>query len=98
MQLAANVPSGPFRQGYEFLEPLPEGGVRLGLNFVSFQRDLRLLKSILGLRSWLGDANFGGPQEPEPGEPAPIELMSVTAGGYYAVPPKSETFPGAGIF
>jgi Dyp-type peroxidase family len=87
-----------FRQGYEFLEALPEGGFRLGLNFVSFQRDLRRLKSILGLKSWLGDANFGGPHDPQPGEPVPLELMSVTAGGYYAVPPKSEPFPGAEIF
>jgi hypothetical protein len=65
---------------------------------VSFQRDLRRLKSILGLRSWLGDANFGGTRDPQPREPVPVELMSVTAGGYYAVPPKSEPFPGAEIF
>ena len=87
-----------FRQGYEFLEPLPGGELRLGLNFLSFQRDLKRLKSTLGLKGWLGDANFGGPREPGPEEPAPIELMSVIAGGYYAIPPKNEPFPGAEIF
>lgn len=50
---------------------------------------LKCLKSILGLRSWPGDANFGGPQDRQPGEPVPHELMPVTVGGYYAVPSKS---------
>jgi deferrochelatase/peroxidase EfeB len=87
-----------FRQGYEFLEAITEGGFRLGLNFVSFQRNLKRLRDSLGLKDWLGDVNFGGPVRPKPGEPAPITLISVIAGGFYAVPPKGAPFPGAKIF
>lgn len=87
-----------FRQGYEFLEPTMEGALTLGLNFVSFQRDLERLTNILRLRDWQGDVNFGGPANPKPQEPLPIELLSSIAGGFYAVPPKGVPFPGAGIF
>lgn len=87
-----------FRQGYEYLESIGPDGPRLGLNFVSFQRDLEHLRQILGLRSWLGEVNFGGPAEPEQGQPRPIQLIGVRAGGLYAVPPRESPFPGARLF
>jgi deferrochelatase/peroxidase EfeB len=87
-----------YRQGYEFLDPLPDGDIRPGLNFVSFQRDLGFVQDILRRGSWLGDVNFGGPVNPQPGEPAPVVLMSLVAGGFYAVPPRDEPFPGAALF
>lgn len=80
-----------FRQGYDFLEAIG-ADVRVGLNFVSFQRDLRVLQQILHQPDWLGDANFGGPQPPDP------QLIGIAAGGLYAVPPRSKPFPGAELF
>jgi Dyp-type peroxidase family len=93
-----NRPHGPiadtdnriFRQGYEFLECLPGGRLRLGLNFVSFQRKVSCLTNILTKDNWLGDANFGG-------KPS-ATLLRLIGGGYYAVPPVGRPFPGAGIF
>jgi len=90
-----------FRQGYEFVESLGAGGLRVGLNFVSFQRSLGNITRILHLPGWLGDANFGGVADasaPVPGGLAPLRLISVIAGGYYAVPPSAKPFPGADIF
>jgi Dyp-type peroxidase family len=86
-----------FRQGYDFLEAITSDGPVLGLNFVSFQRDLAALAHILHLPGWLGDVNFGGPAEPAPGEPAPLRFVSVDAGGLYAVPPRAP-FSGAALF
>lgn len=86
-----------FRQGYEFLEDI-HGQPRLGLNFVSFQRDLAIVQHVLHLPGWLGDVNFGGPTHPEKGEPKPLQLLAVAAGGFYAVPPSGSHFPGADIF
>lgn len=86
-----------FRQGYEFLESFDQGKPRLGLNFVSFQRRLSRLTKILTADSWLGDANFGG-REGGTGMFASVPLVSVLAGGYYAVPPRGRPFPGAKIF
>jgi len=93
-----NAANRIFRQGYEFLEPLEEGRLRVGLNFVSFQRSLLIFKQILSFWGWMGDVNFGGPRDPNPGEPSPLPLAAVIAGGYYAVPPKDDPFPGASIF
>jgi Dyp-type peroxidase family len=87
-----------FRQGYEFLESISSNGPRLGLNFVSFQSDLERLQQVLGLSGWLGDVNFGGPTEPAAGEPPPLLLLRLLAGGFYAVPPRGEVFPGADLF
>ena len=84
-----------YRQGYEFVEPLGNGELRVGLNFVSFQRDIDRLTSILRSLSWLGDANFGGVGD---GDPRALALVSLIGGGYYAVPPKMRPFPGAEIF
>jgi Dyp-type peroxidase family len=81
-----------FRQGYEFLEGLSDGRIRIGVNFVSFQRSLMCLTAILGAPGWLGDANFGGEK------PQPSPLMSLIGGGLYAVPPTKEPFPGAALF
>jgi deferrochelatase/peroxidase EfeB len=86
-----------FRQGYEFLEPLPGGGFRAGLNFVSFQRRLSFLNNILMAQVWLGEVNFGGPRVLTAGL-ASVPLLTVMTGGYYAVPPMGEPFPGADIF
>jgi deferrochelatase/peroxidase EfeB len=87
-----------FRQGYEFLEGINQSGVRLGLNFVSFQADLAILRRVLHLPGWLGDVNFGGPTFPGPGDPPTLRLMSLLAGGLYAVPPQGLPFPGAQVF
>jgi deferrochelatase/peroxidase EfeB len=81
-----------FRQGYDFLEAIDKDTVRVGLNFVSFQRDLRVIQQLLHLPEWLGDANFGGTNSAI-GAP----LISVSAGGLYAVPPNEKPFPGAKI-
>jgi deferrochelatase/peroxidase EfeB len=91
-------PSAPgafriFRQGYDFLESLDAAGADLGLNFVSFQRDLRVLQQLLHLPGWLGDANFGGR-----GEETSMPLLSVCAGGFYAVPRRARPFAGAELF
>lgn len=80
-----------FRQGYEFLEPLSGGRLRIGLNFVSFQRRLSCLTNILSTLGWLGNANFGGKVSPQ-------DLVTLIGGGYYAVPPQGSPFPGAVIF
>lgn len=79
-----------FRQGYEFLETI-EGTPRLGLNFVSFQRDLSVINQLLHLRGWLGDANFGGRSAHTEGEPPAVQLLRVACGGFYAVPPTTSS-------
>ena len=87
-----------YRQGYEYLTDFGRDGPHLGLNFVSFQRDLEHLCQILGLPGWLGGVNFGGRPDRGPGEPEPIELLSLEAAGLYAVPPRGQPFPGAKLF
>jgi Dyp-type peroxidase family len=88
-----------FRQGYEFVETLGDGRLRLGVNFVSFQGDLSSLTNILMTPGWLGDVNFGGPAHARPGALEPVQgLVRVIAGGYYAVPPDATPFPGADAF
>jgi deferrochelatase/peroxidase EfeB len=84
-----------FRQGYDFLEAVGPDGPRLGLNFVGFQKDLARLQHVLSTSGWLGDVNFGGPSTPQAGEPDPIVLIRLIAGGFYAVPPRAEPFAGA---
>lgn len=85
-----------YRQGYEFLEVMPDGRLDLGLNFVSFQRSTQRVTDILNDPGWQGDSNFGGPP-PGGGDPQ-VVLMELVAGGFYAVPPKGEPFPGAALF
>lgn len=85
-----------YRQGYEFVDSPPDGGVRVGLNFVSFQRRLEAVRDILGTNGWMGDVNFGGVTAQ--GNPPAIALMSLIAGGYFVVPPRGDPFPGAAIF
>jgi Dyp-type peroxidase family len=82
-----------FRQGYDYLEAVGDGTAELGLNFVAFQRDLRVVQQLLHLPGWLGDANFGGTAD----DAAP-RLLSVVAGGFYAVPPNEKPFAGASLF
>lgn len=85
-----------YRQGYEFIDSPLDGGMRIGLNFVSYQRDAGLLTSILSSKGWMGDTNFGG-VEGNPVVPA-FSLMSIVAGGFFAVPPLAEPFPGHQLF
>lgn len=87
-----------FRQGYDFLEDVGPDGPRLGLNFVSFQRDLGALQHLLHLPGWLGDVNFGGRTDAGPGEPPALRFVSLAAGGLYAVAPRARPFPGAALF
>jgi deferrochelatase/peroxidase EfeB len=79
-----------FRQGYEFLEEIGPTGPKLGLNFISFQRDLRVFQHVMNLPGWLSDATFGGA--------APSTMLSLEAGGLYAVPAVAEPFPGVDLF
>jgi len=85
-----------YRQGYEFLDPA-DGGVKAGLNFIGFQRDLISVRNILNIRSWMGGVNFGGPEETT-GTVPPVQLMSLLAGGFFAIPPNAEPYPGAELF
>lgn len=85
-----------YRQGYEFLDPCV-GGAIAGLNFIGFQRNLASVRNILNIQSWMGGVNFGGPEEIT-GSIEPIKLMSLIAGGFYAVPPKGNPYPGASLF
>lgn len=78
-----------FRQGYEFLDQIDGEGLHLGLNFVSFQRDLRVFQHVMNLPGWLGDSTFGGD--------AP-DFLSLEAAGLYAIPPVTSPFPGAALF
>jgi deferrochelatase/peroxidase EfeB len=86
-----------FRQGYDYLDGLGPDGPAVGLNFVSFQSDLRALHHLLHLPGWLGDVNFGGPVHPQAGDTPSPALLTLLAGGLYAVPPTAEPFPGAGL-
>lgn len=88
-----------FRQGYEYLDSIGPEGTCLGLNFVSFQSDLQHVQQILGLKGWLGDANFGGRAGGADGTgPRSVALATLCAGGFYAVPPRDVPFPGARLF
>lgn len=94
-------PSAPgslrmFRQGYEFLEDIGPQGPVLGLNFVSFQKDLRSFQHVLHLPGWLGDVNFGGLADEGP--EASTTFLTLAAGGFYAVPPRSAELPGSSLF
>ncbi|HVM36594.1 MAG TPA: hypothetical protein VM784_14790 [Actinomycetota bacterium] len=86
-----------FRQGYEFLAGIGPDGPHLGLNFVSFQRDLRVFQHVMHLPGWLGDVNFGGESGSANVTRAP-SFLTLDAGGFYAVPPQAQGFPGATLF
>ena len=45
----------------------------------------------------MGGVNFGGPEETT-GTVPPVRLMSLLAGGFFAVPPNAEPYPGAELF
>jgi hypothetical protein len=69
----------------------PEAGAALAsLWAISFQRDLARVSLMLDNPAWLGSANFGGDGR--------LELLTLLAGGFYAVPPAADPFPGAEIF
>lgn len=86
-----------FRQGYEFLGDA-EAGLRMGLNFVSFQDTPQRLIRILTQDNWLGRTNFGGDPAAQP--PTVPSLLTVRAAGIYFVPPRSDAdaLPGSSIF
>lgn len=84
-----------YRQGYEFVENEPDGGVCQGLNFIAFHRRMRSITDILTQRFWMGDVNFGGVPEHNPNLPPPVQLMSLLHGAFYAVPPLTGDFPGS---
>lgn len=86
-----------FRQGYEFLDWVEGKGISVGLNFISFQRRIDAIRQMLNLPTWMGGVNFGGP-EGDANRPPAVELMSLLAGGFYAIPPNSEPYPGASLF
>jgi len=86
-----------YRQGYDFLDEVGPSGPVAGLNFISFQRDLQIFQHVLHLPGWLGEVSFGGPAEPQPGEPVEPRFLSLLAGGLYAVPPRRDPFPGADL-
>ena len=86
-----------FRQGFDFLEfdfRNPTKRARVGLNFVSYQNDAGRLLFILTDPSWLGNTNFGGPQNGHRNN----KLISVLASGLFFAPPDGEPFPGSNIF
>lgn len=87
-----------FRQGYDFLDSIGPDGPQLGLNFVSFQADLEALQHVMHLPGWLADVNFGGPARQRRGDPTAPRLITLLAGGLYAVPPRRRPFPGAQLF
>jgi deferrochelatase/peroxidase EfeB len=109
-----------FRQGYQFLEPTTDyprestteyTRFRAGLNFVSFQRDHRIVPDILTTKGWLGTAQgrgtrqlgggFGGPylMTNETNAETP-PLIAAQAAGMFLVPPQAEgeRFPGERLF
>jgi len=89
-----------YRQGYEFLDTIPGNGINLGLNFVSFRKDVSAIRNILSIPDWMGGVNFGGVTNPDPsiGEPPPVPLMSMLAGGFFAIPPTEDPYPGVSLF
>jgi deferrochelatase/peroxidase EfeB len=89
-----------FRQGYQYFEPHPQDGFRVGLNFVSFQNTPTRLIGALTDPKWLGRTNFGGTNAVERNTvDPPVTLLTVYAAGMFIVPPWAarERFPGAGV-
>lgn len=89
-----------FRRGVPYLDLHPDGGYETGLQFVSFQRSLDYLDTILN-RWMLNDAfpTAGAGADrlfgPSPdGQP----LVTIHKAGLYAVPPKGREFIGDGLF
>lgn len=88
-----------FRQGFEFLEPIPEPpGFRPGLHFLSFQDTPERVLRILDSETWLGGVNFAG--DPENQLPGMNRFLDAHAAGIWYVPPlkTNEVFPGEEIF
>jgi deferrochelatase/peroxidase EfeB len=84
-----------YRQGFEFLEPTGSyPGLRVGLNFISFQRSPKRLSNMLKHRS------TPNTQTERSGVPSFDTFFSVRNAGIFLIPPlvMSEPFPGASIF
>lgn len=79
-----------FRQGYEFLDWGADGTPRVGLQFIGYARSPAMVRNVLSTDGWMGDANFGGPAD------AP-SILSLLAGGVYAVPAAAKPYPGADL-
>lgn len=90
-----------FRRGLPFLEATPEGEVRVGLNFCSFQASLDQFDVVLN--DWLLNRSFP-PQAAgsDPGVDALLDparnLTSIEKLGFYFVPPHSERGLAATVF
>lgn len=88
-----------FRQGYEFLEDIPEPpGFRPGLHFVSFQDTPERVFRILDTDTWLGGVNFAGYEEDM--LPGMERFLDAHAAGVWFIPPQktNEAFPGEELF
>jgi Dyp-type peroxidase family len=86
-----------FRRGLPFIETTPDGQVKVGLNFVSFQGDLDQFDVMLN--DWLLNPHF-------PVDGAGIDalfdpqrgLTSIEKHGVYFVPPHDDRFAAATLF
>ena len=85
-----------FRQGYDFFEGFADGSPSVGLNFVSFQRDLASFHHVLHLPGWLGDTNFGGPAKAS-ADVATREPRHRLRGRPLRGTPIAEPFPGVSL-
>jgi len=85
-----------YRQGFEFLEPIESyPGFRVGLNFVSFQKNPKRVFNILK-HSYRNNDHINDLS----GLPSFEAFISVRTAGIFLVPPliTNEPFPGAAIF
>lgn len=77
-----------FRRGYPMLVPAPSGALRRGLLFVSFSRSLSTQIEFV-MRAWLRNPDF--PSVGAGIDPLLALDTQVLAGGYYFVPPLTDT-------
>jgi Dyp-type peroxidase family len=85
-----------YRQGFEFLEPIESyPGIRVGLNFISYQKTPKRLFNIFKHSSAKNNQDYQHTKLPS------FEtFFTVRNAGIFLVPPlvMNEPFPGAGIF
>jgi deferrochelatase/peroxidase EfeB len=90
-----------FRRGLPFLESTPEGELRVGLNFCSFQASLEQFDVVFG--DWMMSRSF--PPLPGGGDPGVDALLdparnltSIEKVGFFFVPPHDERGLAAAVF